>query len=1206
MSSTPTPSRFSPQVPGLEAPAFSDVAQYISQVVSPQSTKTPLRRKSLAPSLNVDAMEDNGVESIPGANVVSRLLSASSQRSKIAEEQKKKRNEFVSLFSNRLTREFRHPMTFPVVQSDGKMHLPPSRHTVTEDDIVELKATLEKSSSSAVAKDAKDVRTLSAAPPEGMFPQTDWWDGRLPPIRGAGGIMNTAMRTLTLANRQTEAHVTLRAARDISGWFFHDVSENTFLAKEVVSCLSDHVDISLRLSGLIKQMGSYKTYTSLLEGTPVVYDEASWTWVSVASRVPIAGGKPDRQSLVDRLDLVPTGIISVVGNLDIGDLTDDVMASKKPSREAMRQKRKANHATAGSNKTKKSPAKNAEMKKMHDERPPLPPQSSGQPCQDGKKTVDFGPTNGDENHNARPAPSSSVDAAAEFTSGYDIRPYDNDDKDEQMIMVIGDPDSEFLSTAEVLKYIKHYLTRAVVKAARTAGASIICDGTGDIARQLSLGYQAFLDPVGIKGHKAAVNTHLVGVSARCHSNIVSLDVSHNVLLQCDSGHTEGGPTCGNCFKEHEGFCQGNADYERLKAMSVLGSVAHPTPDAIRMFKLRMLESLHNGHHQQMIYQDSDRSSQAPNRDAIPIMIIVFGGATDVTRREVHTAAQRGWPILIVEGSGGYADILCSTINKINVLSPDASSDDYRRLLTTVDPETSAIIANGSWQIIQRGLEVSQVERLILTALKGDEILHQAWKWYSSWYFNQLQWAYYHQLQQLTILMLGIFATLASVTQTFLILLFRERSTNSTFLDRWGNDDVLPDEKYWYMMFRILQWLVIGLPITLTLVHAVFQRMNPWAKVSAFRVAASSLLCEIYMYRTRTLGYSTEAVKRNRSGAGNDNPLATAGKGAAAAMKMTHQAEEAAKGGGAKQDAKIAEESSAIGVEQRFVYNSREELLGHRMRKIQMTLGASEAGLVRLEENIDRNIPPSDITKNGDGGLADLSPDAYVKFRVSTLRREYWKRHRSLDRQQSMLTALVIFFGATGTALAALSAYGLGYLQAWVAFSTVVVNSLTRFLDFTRISAMAELCNTAEHQLGSVERWWSSVGTDADSDRNRMKLVSDAEHAIRSELEGWSKQMQSMDDDDEAEAAQGAADARADAQHVDDAAVEESKSLGTDLLKSDTIYKSLQDSGGNLALKVRRQILDLNDKLGGFIKPPPGPEKAGNASDPTSLDDMNAG
>ena len=108
-----------------------------------------------------------------------------------------------------------------------------------------------------------------------------------------------------------------------------------------------------------------------------------------------------------------------------------------------------------------------------------------------------------------------------------------------------------------------------------------------------------------------------------------------------------------------------------------------------------------------------------------------------------------------------------------------------------------------------------------------------------------------------------------------------------------------------MLYSLLQWLIIGLPITLTLMHAIFQRMNPWAKLAALRIAASMLLREIYAYRTRTWGYSSEATKRSKRDLGNAVTNSMAGtqraKGMLRAAEMEANISKAGGNGGAGQE-----------------------------------------------------------------------------------------------------------------------------------------------------------------------------------------------------------------------------------------------------------------------------------------------------------------
>ena len=105
-----------------------------------------------------------------------------------------------------------------------------------------------------------------------------------------------------------------------------------------------------------------------------------------------------------------------------------------------------------------------------------------------------------------------------------------------MIMVIGDPDAEFLSDAEVRKFHKHYLTRCVVQAARSSGSSIVVSGVDDLSRQIGIGYEAFIDPYCIRNRKESVETKVIGLNPRSRAHEVCLSLSQNILFESAGGH----------------------------------------------------------------------------------------------------------------------------------------------------------------------------------------------------------------------------------------------------------------------------------------------------------------------------------------------------------------------------------------------------------------------------------------------------------------------------------------------------------------------------------------------------------------------------------------------------------------------------------------------------------------------------------------------
>ncbi|KAJ9448470.1 putative Transmembrane protein [Diplonema papillatum] len=436
-------------------------------------------------------------------------------------------------------------------------------------------------------------------------------------------------------------------------------------------------------------------------------------------------------------------------------------------------------------------------------------------------------------------------------------------------------------------------------------------------------------------------------------------------------------------------------------------------------------------------------SRPLERKDLPAVAVLFGGDTATSKFAVARAVQKRWPVLIVGGSGGFADTICGLVNQISSLlrCDEAGLDANRKFLSGIDSVTSEIIVNGDLHIIAEGTKTKEFIRKVNNSLVGNEVLEKAWWLYAQWKATARA-----KLKEFTAFdsMVSASSTLVSlmsVLHSFLLIVWAKSGTRSlTFI---------PSEAGWNsILFMILQWMVIVLPILMTVFQGLLLTRNPGPKKELLQTCAEKLLSEIYMYRTETVDYSKSQV-----------------------LKQTT--------------------SSAP------VYSSAEELLQQRSTKLQDYLSSSEVSTVTMVRYTGR-LPPKWIRATGDDGMSSLGPDRYKAVRLDS------QLHKQEEKARQFYTALntgdfvVKLLNALGTLLAAAAAFGLGECAVWVILTVCIATNISKYLDHSRKEVKLNRANVAIAGLQKVEAWWLGKDrktTHVDIQANRDYLVSETEGVI---------------------------------------------------------------------------------------------------------------
>lgn len=213
-----------------------------------------------------------------------------------------------------------------------------------------------------------------------------------------------------------------------------------------------------------------------------------------------------------------------------------------------------------------------------------------------------------------------------------------------------------------------------------------------------------------------------------------------------------------------------------------------------------------------------------------LTLLVNGGA--ICKQEILHSVRLGIPILIVQGSGRFADELATC--KLN--PPDFIED----------PVLAEIIDEGELYLFPLEGSLNEFERLVYRLLRGDNTLKSAWEQFAVYDLNAKRHQKHFEWIQSSILFAGVLGTFLALVQT----------TWTQGLSRPEIDDST--------VSNILRNMIMLVPIIVTALLAAANRFNAGNKWILLRGCAESLKSEIFRYRAQAEIYSkAQTIEINR-------------------------------------------------------------------------------------------------------------------------------------------------------------------------------------------------------------------------------------------------------------------------------------------------------------------------------------------------------
>jgi hypothetical protein len=340
-----------------------------------------------------------------------------------------------------------------------------------------------------------------------------------------------------------------------------------------------------------------------------------------------------------------------------------------------------------------------------------------------------------------------------------------------------------------------------------------------------------------------------------------------------------------------------------------------------------------------------------------VTVLVNGNTQGISKNEVLHSVRHGWPVIVIEDSGGLADDIAKLLKE-----PPPFIQD---------PALAEIIDDGDLRLFGLDGSVAAIRKLITRQFGRDETLELAWRRFGKYDAHALRHQADFDRLRIWILRLGVLTTFMVVLKSALAtpgwvdsLAFFSASTRA-----WLNSAVA-----W--LDAALYYVVLLLPILTSFVLAIEARLNPGNKWVLLRNSAESIKRAIFKYRTRPVVYS--------------RPATPAGAGSAQTPAPSDQQQEQA---------------------------TREAELARSVEFISQQLVQSDVNTSSLWA-YDGPLPPKDAAAEADDGFSFLTPDLYIAMRLDDQLDFFQKRTISKEKELRKYQVLTLAAGAVGTFLAA--------------------------------------------------------------------------------------------------------------------------------------------------------------------------------------------
>lgn len=431
---------------------------------------------------------------------------------------------------------------------------------------------------------------------------------------------------------------------------------------------------------------------------------------------------------------------------------------------------------------------------------------------------------------------------------------------------------------------------------------------------------------------------------------------------------------------------------------------------------------------------------------VPVLMILVN-ESPMAKDEVLRCVRQGWPILVIEGSGGLADKIqqefqvkknyirkLSELRSHNTVQPEPPPPFISDLVLT------EIIDEGNLHFFPITAMPEKLELSIGLMLEEKNILNQAQaqqRIYSKEADRQEKM--FLQLQN-SILLLGVLIIALAAIETFYTQMM---------------SGILLSFSIGGFKTNVLFILLVVMTLLFTLLIAGTNRFNPRDKWVTLQTASGAINREMFHYRTHTNIYSDVQIFLNRT----------------------------------TRETTLSRMLEAI--TRQFVEGSLDYKLFPDPSKSKKS-SRKQAG--SASANTKQRLSANNLSTY-------LPPNRYIAERVEDQIAFYKDRSARLARRLTLWQWIILVMGAVSTLLAALQ------LQITITVTTAVVIAAVAYLEYTQLSNRLRQYNYAILALTNIHNWWLALDTAQADQDNIDKLVDHVETSLQNERAGRVQQMQ---------------------------------------------------------------------------------------------------
>jgi len=452
----------------------------------------------------------------------------------------------------------------------------------------------------------------------------------------------------------------------------------------------------------------------------------------------------------------------------------------------------------------------------------------------------------------------------------------------------------------------------------------------------------------------------------------------------------------------------------------------------------------------------------------PVVMVILGGGP-AARAEALEGVRRGWPLFVIDGSGGTADDIAqwwhTTASRparrpARALAPwrrrgrrdrDADREPQPRdpvqsaaqrghgldAAAVIDPDLAKIVERGDLRLVNGALvEDAALARRLAWELQDAPVLKLGWERFARYHAAAARLRRTDDRLQRWPLALGVAAVLVALVQ-------------HGVRGRVGANSVTD---------LVLHWTVAALPFLATVVLLAGHRFGSGRRWPLLRAAAEAARRELYTYRTATGPYAPSDGDAEADG---------------------------------RADTDIGTDTGAA---------ARDATLAGRLGAIDAGLMQTEVAAGSLPAYSGPLPPPWAETAAGDDGLSPLDPHGFLELRLAERLGACRARVAATERRRRRLQLLILAAGVAGTVLAA------ARLELWVGLSTAVLFAVVAYLAHLQVEAGLLADNRAAARLEAIRARWLALPAAHRDTRHFAVLVEQTEAAADPAHADWSRQL----------------------------------------------------------------------------------------------------